>query len=362
MGKSRKKDAFVFIVLFVITVLTMLYSVYLWYASYEDGEEKILHYNEDMKLNYKVFLKENDFYEDDYLGEDYNVIASSIDKVEIDFNYLLNTSNYVRGQSYYTINSKIVAYQKIDDKKVWNNEKVIKDKIITLYENDTLDVNSKDSFSIDYQEYKKLMSDYQKNYGVSLIGQLIVEIEVNSNLEYADFKDEIKFNERVATVTMSLTDPIVTIKKSVPKLSDNNQVIEKMSSTINYLKLGLAIFAFVGGIIMSIYLGRILVKLFGYDSVYVRKLSKILRTYNSVIVSVEKIDVDNGQKILNVQSFDELLDAQFELRVPILHSNIIRNKEDLFAIKYDNDMMLFRMKSSLYEKKDKKEQDNYEEK
>lgn len=356
MGKSRKKDTIFFIVLFCVTVLIILYAAYLWYASYEDGEEKILNYKEDLQLNYKILLKENDFYEEDYLGEEYNVIASSIDKIEVNFNYLLNTSNYVKGESYYKINSRVMAYQKMDDKKVWDYEKLIKDKVITQYDKEVVTINSSDTFVIDYQEYKELMSRYQKNYGVSLIGNLVIEVEVNSDLEYSNFKNKINFNERVATITIPLTDSVITISKNIPALNSTDQIIEKSASKINYLKLILSIFSFVGGIIMCVYLGKILVKIFGYDSVYVRKISKILRTYNSVIVSVEKLEIKEEQKILKVQSFEELLDAQFELHVPILHCSIIKNKEDLFAIKYNDELIIFEMKSSLYENdKSKKE-------
>lgn len=350
MGKSRIKDSLKFIILFIITLFIVIYAIYLWIISYEDGEEKILNYKEELKVNYKVYLKENNFYEDEYLNEDYNIVASAIDSIDIDFDYLLNLSKYVQGESNYTINTKIVAYQKVDDKKVWDNEKSIKDKVITLYDENTTDIKASDTFKIDYQEYKKIMTDYQKKYGVSLIGQLIVEININSELKYEEFNDSIKFENRVATIKTSLTDSIISITKNVPDLTTNSKVVEKMDSTINYTKMSLSIFALTGGIIICTYLGKILVTLFGYNSVYVRKLNKLMRTYNSVIVDVEKINIDKKDNQLNVKSFDEILDAQFELRIPIYHQTIKKNKEDLFAIKYNNDLIMYRMKSSLYEK------------
>lgn len=353
MGKSRIKDSLKFIILFIITLFIVIYAIYLWIISYEDGEEKILNYNEELKVNYKVYLKENNFYENDYLNEEYNIVASSIDTIEIDFDYLLNLSKYVQGNSNYSINTKIIAYQKIDDKKVWDNDKIIKDKIITIYDQDTTDIKANDTFKIDYQEYKKIMTDYQKKYGVSLIGELIIEININSELKYAEFNNNIKFENRTATIKTSLTDSIISITKNVPDLTKNTKVIEKMDSTINYTKLSLSIFALIGGIVICIYLGKILVTIFGYNSVYVRKLSKIMRTYNSIIVDVEKINIDKKLNILNVKSFDEILDAQFELRIPIYHQTIKKNKEDLFTIKYNNDLIMYRMKSSLYEKTSK---------
>lgn len=354
MGKNRIKDSLIFIILFIITILIVIYAIFLWIISYEDGEEKILNYNEELKVDYKVYLKENEFYEKEYLTEEYNIVASAIDTIDINFDYLLNISKYVQGKSNYTINTKIVAYQKIDDKKVWDNNKIIKDKNTILYDKDTTDISFNDTFKIDYQEYKKIMNDYQKKYGVSLIGQLIIEININSELKYNEFNNNIKFNNRKAIIKTSLTDPIISITKDIPDLSNNNKVIEKMDSTINYTKLTLSLIALTGGVILCIYLGRILVTIFGYNSVYVRKLNKILKTYNSIIVDVEKINIKQDENILHVKSFDEILDAQFELRIPIYHQTINKNKEDLFSIKYNNDLIMYRMKSNLYEKPQKK--------
>lgn len=350
VGKNRKKDSLIFISLLFITIIIVIYATYLFYTSFKDGKETILNYNEKPNLTYKVWLKENDFYAEDYLGEEYNIISSAIDSIEVDFDYLLNTSDYIKGISYYTITSRIVSYQKADanEKKIWDYEKKIKDKTITKYDKKTTTISSKDNFKINYQEYKELMDNYQKKYGVSLVGNLIIEIDISSDLKYSKFKNKINLETRKMSITVPLTETVIKITKDIPQIS-NKQLIEKADSQINYLKLVLSLFCFIGGIGMCIFLGSILVKILGFDSKYVRKLNKILRTYNSIIVSVEKISFDKEQHIMKVSSFDELVDAQSELRVPILYCNIKNNKESLFAIKYDKDILIFKMKSDLYE-------------
>jgi hypothetical protein len=155
------------------------------------------------------------------------------------------------------------------------------------------------------------------------------------------------------TLTIPLTEQIVSITKDGID-EESNQLIEKENSKINYLKLFLSGFAFLGGIGLSIFLGFILVKLLGYDSKYVRELKKILRTYNSIIVTVKKINISDNQNVMVVNSFDELLDAESELRAPILHCVIKNNSDNLFAIKYDNDLLIYEMKSNLYEQDKKK--------
>lgn len=111
--------------------------------------------------------------------------------------------------------------------------------------------------------------------------------------------------------------------------------------------------AFVVGLILCIFMGLTLVKLCGIDSAYTKKLKKIFRSYGSIIVEVKNILVDDDVNVMFVNKFEELLDAQQELRKPILYCNVKNNVESLFAIKYDNDVIVYKMKSELYNNKKK---------
>lgn len=356
MGKNRKKDLLIFVLLFLFTIFGMIYAAILFVNSFLDGEEVYINYDEESMINYKVWLLDNEFYSSEYLDEEYNMVSSSIKDIEIDFNYLLNLSDFVNGTSYYTINSKIIAYQRGDlsERKIWDYNKLIKDKVITVYDTNSNVINHSDSFKIDYQEYKKLMDDYKSNYGVSLVGNLVIEIDIKTDLKYDKFNNPIDLDKRKMVITIPLTETIVNITKNA--INNNSQVlIEKGDSSINYLKLTLSILAFGLGIVLCFYLGILLVKLIGIDSKYNRELKKILKTYGSVIVNVNEIKIDDDLNSMNVSTFSELLDAQQELKKPILFCNIISNKRSMFAIKYDRDILIYKMNSNLYEddKKDK---------
>lgn len=364
MNSSKKKDIVMFVFLFIVTILTIFFAIILFYKSFQNGEEVVLYYNENSSLNYRVHLQENEFYKDEYVGEDYDLVSTSIDELEIDFDYVLNTSEFVKGVSYYTINSKIVAYQKDDDakRKVWDYEKLIKDKTITLYDINSTNVIAQDSFKIDYKEYKELMDNYKKKYAVSLVGNLILEIEIKSDLTYDKFSKGIDLDLRKMSLVIPLTEPVVKITKTLIP-NETKFLIEKADSKINYLKLVISIFCFILDIAICIYIARILVKLLGYDTKYEKDLNKILKTYNSIIVNVKDMQLEKGEKKIMVSSFEELLDAQSELRVPILYCNIRQNKESAFYIKYGNDILVYELKSDLYKDniKSKDIRESYEE-
>ena len=62
-------------------------------------------YTEKAKVNYKVSLKENEFYQDKYVDEKSTIIASLINNIDVDFNYKMNLAN----EQDYTYEYKIVA-------------------------------------------------------------------------------------------------------------------------------------------------------------------------------------------------------------------------------------------------------------
>lgn len=354
MGKNRLRDLVIFISLLIITIIGEIYAGFLFCSSFNTGDEITFSYTEDSSLNYKVWLKENDFYDEKYLGEEYDVIASAIDYIDVDFNYNLMLSDYVRGVSYYTINSRIVAFQKgdVNEKKIWDYNKIIKDKVIMTYDIDTMKIDRLDNFKIDYHMYRTLMDNYKKNYGVSLVGNLIIEIDLNSELNYEKFSDSININNRRLTLTIPLTESVVKITKSGID-SNTQQLVEKGDAHINYLKLSLSLMAFALGLYLCVFLGLTLVKLVGIDSKYIKELKKILRTYGSIIVNVKDFKLDKKNKAMYVDSFNELLDAQQELRKPILFYNVHTNKEALFILRYDNDLLIYKMCSDLYDNKKK---------
>lgn len=359
MGKSRKNDFIVFVVLLFVTIVGVIYSSLLLMDSFVEGEEISINYKEKSNIDYKVWLLDNKFYSSEFLDDEYNVISSSIDYIEVDFQHLLELSDFVQGVSYYTINSRIVAYQSgdVSKRKIWDYGKLIKDKVVTTYNTDSLLIDNKDNFKIDYRQYKKLMDDYKSNYGVSLVGNLIVDIEIKTELLYDRFNNNINMDKRVMSLTIPLTESIVNINTN-EIIANTQTLVEKGVSTINYLKLCLSIASLCVGVYLCAHLGVILVRILGIDSKFTKDLSKILRVYGSIIVNVNEIVFGDDLNQMEVSSFDELLDAQQELKKPILYWKIKSKKGValvIFAIKNETDMFVYRMVSSVYgnEKRDK---------
>ena len=55
MGKSRKKDFIIFVLLLIFTTLGVIYSSVLFINSFEEGSEVSISYDESSKIDYKVW-------------------------------------------------------------------------------------------------------------------------------------------------------------------------------------------------------------------------------------------------------------------------------------------------------------------
>ena len=85
--KKRKEKVFsVFIVFAIITLILSILSFIVYISANRDY---YIEYSEISDLDYKVYLKENDYFKSSYLGKNNKYIASIIDYINANFSYRL---------------------------------------------------------------------------------------------------------------------------------------------------------------------------------------------------------------------------------------------------------------------------------
>ena len=72
-------------------------------------KKMVLEYQSSSDINYRVFLKENNFFNEEYLEMNKTYIASLIDYLDVVFNYNLKYSEIVSGEYKYYIKATIYA-------------------------------------------------------------------------------------------------------------------------------------------------------------------------------------------------------------------------------------------------------------
>ena len=99
-------------------------------------------------------------------------------------------------------------------------------------------------------------------------------------------------------------------------------------------------------------------------AVFIKEKKRILKTYDSVIVEVETLPNIAGKNIIKVKTFDDLVDAQLELREPIYYKNdndscffllLHYNEACVFILRLNEDTISPTEQSIRFMKPDKKE-------
>ena len=105
----------------ILSILIVIFSYlsFFFFGKSVNSKTKVeFNYKEQGNIDYKVYLKKNDFYESEYLGEGMQYIAGLIKNIGISFNYGLSSDKEANYGSRYSINAKVVVTEKNNDKKI----------------------------------------------------------------------------------------------------------------------------------------------------------------------------------------------------------------------------------------------------
>ena len=237
-AKRRKKiierltfDIITFLILLIIGTLLLNKSL-------QFENEKIVKYSEKSNLDYKVYLKKNEFYEEEYLGKDMLYVASLIDKLVVDFDYSFKSDDKENLDFTYTIVAKLSIENQTGTKSYF-------EKSYTLLNNKTVNMensnsqNIKEQISVDYPYYNTLANSFKNQYGVDADSKLTIYMLINKkNTENSNY---ILDSSNVMNIVVPLSERSVDIKMDYKDINETSNIIKKQSMTINdYIPLAMS--------------------------------------------------------------------------------------------------------------------------
>lgn len=303
-----------------------------------------LSYSESSDVNYRVYLKENSFFEKPYydkkelINNNQTIISKLIKNIDLNYTYNFSANDFVTGKYTYQILATIDAKTSDGSKNYWS-------KVYELTDKNEVDVKNSSSFSIienvniDYEMYNSLYNEFkEENKNLSSDGNLTIKLVIEGVVNNSNVDKTINLSPKLS-LELPLSEAATEISIDT-KESDTKKTFDKKekSSDIKYtvyfvssiLLFIVSVFVFLKIVLMS-YKHRIK---FAYDI----KLRRILSTYDGIIVNVSSLPDLDKFEIINVKSFDELIDAHSEVRMPInYYSN---NTSDIFIL-INNSMLWY---------------------
>ena len=300
-------------------------------------------YTEKGKVDYKVYLKENEFYSEKYLPKNKSYIASIIDYIDIDLNYTFNIDALASLDFDYKVIGNLVIENDKKSSKYLEKEYVLldsKEAKMTKASEKAI----KENIIINYDQYNELANKFKSSYGIDTNSYLKVYLEISKKTT-KDMDYEISEKIDLNNITIPLSQKAIEISIDSQDETFTNQVPMSNQIKINKTNLALEITFLIAALIMLKrivdYCSLVTVEETEYDK-YVKK---ILRDYDRLIVEVDSTINFNSYNVHKVNKFTELLDVRDNLKVPINYYNISKHEKGIFYIKSNDDIYVVTIKN-----------------
>ena len=347
-GNSRRERTVKRIIFdIVLFVVLLALGIILLYKSLGFESEKIVKYSEKSNLNYKVYLQENDFYEEEYLDKDMIYVASLIDRVLVDFDYNFESEDKENIDFTYSIVAKLSITNPTGTKSYF-------DKSYTLLNEKTINmVNAtgqsiKEQISLDYPYYNSLANSFKTQYGVDVDSKITLYMLINKkNTEESNF---ILDSSSVMNLVIPLSERSVDISLDYKDIDETSNIIKKQTMSIkDIIPFVLSGVFVILALIMMIKAMRNANSLRTKKSAYDKFVAKILKEYDRLIAESSTLLSFEGKEMINIGKFTELLDIHDNLQLPIMYYEEKEHELSYFYISHENVVYLFKVDVNNFE-------------
>lgn len=323
--EKKNRHIIKYIIYIFIIIILFIVAFFFFLKTNKDNKTFNLSYKDDSDIDYRVFLKDNNFFEEKFFDKDYliknkkTVISQLIDKISVTYTYSMNYSEIMDGKYSYQVKGIIEANKTNAEENgnVWSKEYDLTEKKEFLLErNNTF--NLMENISVDYDQYNSLFTEFKKVYNtLSMDGLLKIVLVVQSEANNEIFDEPIVIDsESILEIPLSKSATEISIssqnkhnEKTLTKVIDQNSKY-RLTYTIAYISALVLGILFTGLLIVLIIMDR-------KKNKFELTLKKILKTYDSIIVNVDSLPKVSDYNVIKVNSFDELIDAHSEIRMPI---------------------------------------------
>ena len=320
----------------VIFILLMI-SISLIYIYTKRNNDQFVSYEENSEIDYKVYLKDNNFFEENYLNEDQQYIASLIDYVSAKFNYKLDLSDDIKHKySYY-----IDAIVEVKDKTSKNILYSYKDNLVEFKEEDSTGKTTELSeiLNINYNKYNNLIKKFVSVYELTN-SESVLNINMYVNIQsLCSAGSKVDEKNSIITLSIPLTAQTLGIDLSNDLVNSNNNIL-KCSDGGKY-KLFLVLSVFIGllailGVVLMI---KFITDTRSAETIYEKELKKILNNYGTYIQVLGNGFSFKDYQLLKLDSFTDMLEIRDTIRQPILMRENYQKTSAYFVIPGDTKIL-----------------------
>lgn len=342
--KRKVLKRWVRILLLAIIIILFTVSFKIIYESLKTETPEIVYsYKTNQSINYTVELFDNSFIDKSHLNKDETYISDLVKQINATFHYNYSGSKITPLEYSYkviaTINGKYNLNNETSQSSVWSKEyTLLNETTKTLNDSNNIIINQ--PIDIDFKYYNNEVSSFRKQLKLPITATLDVDFIINVK---GSEKGKIIDDEKKATLQIPLNIQAFNIKEDLNREYSNSIVFADVKTEIDVKNLIVGIFLFFTSLFILIIMFRIIFNI-PKKNAYTLKLNKILKEYSDVIVELITPLNTYELDVVEVKSFDELIDLEEELRVPIMFYEIEEYMKGEFSLVHNNILYRFVLK------------------
>lgn len=332
------------IVLFAILFISLIgVSAILVLKSINVTAGKIVDYEENGNIDYKVYLKPNQFYEEPYLSNDLTYLAALINNIDTNFNYSFSIGEAMDLEVTYDVIAKL-KISNTEGQQLFEKEyTLIKEKSQKSEKSGMISIN--DHLDLNYDVYNNLANEFRTTFGVETTSDLDVIVRVRKAAKNANGTVDIN-SENEMTMNVPLTKRTLNIAINSTGINSKNSVVEEEEvTTRNIVFLVIAGVLFIGSVACILKTLELLFLMSTKESKYDKAVKKILNDYDRLIVETETQPNFKGANMIKIVKFQELLDVRDNLKRPIMYYVVTPHIKSYFYILHNNNCYLMTVKA-----------------
>ena len=307
-----------------------------------------INYTDTGIVDYRVYLKENEFYEDQFLPKGKSYVTSLIDYIDINYNYVFNIDEITDMNFEYKVIGNLIIEDINNNKELLSKEyDILETQKKELHGSNEIVINEK--FQINYEEYNQLANKFRSSYGIgtnSYLKLYLVMKKDTINDEVYSIHDKNNINE----VIIPLSEKSIEIKIDSTNNKSTNQVTFNLKDKIRYSNIICSCILFL----ISLYFVKIIIKSYKKmkrrRSLYDKYIYKLLKEYDRLIVETNTLLDFKNYNIIQVSQFTELLDVRDNLKSPINYYCVEKHIKGIFYILADNNIYALFVSTETLEK------------
>lgn len=335
MNNKFLKKIIIIILLIVFSVIQFSFLSYLIKGLTTDNinKDELMKYTQKGKINYEVVLKDNELIPNEYKNKDSAYIVSLIDYIKVQpyYDFSSKTKSKISGTN--KLYAKLKVYYKESSSINQNPEVLNKEDILHEEEFEFNDKKYDKVYSIELSldKYLDILEKFKKDMKINVDGylELVNEVDILGQI------GNTSYNNSFSNVIK------IPLNDSVSKIEAQDEQIDKSvvySSNLVDSNASVKTYLVVVNVIVFLILTVLLKKLFKLTNVseYGRKLKKILKNYDDIIVNTKSLVDVKKYKLIKITEFKEMLNLSRELLLPIMNYEMRPHEETCFYIIKDD--------------------------